>query len=182
MIAKQETVAGQGAPLENMMDKFPEYKFVPSALMPLKRNDPAKYYYRIAWPLLLVYILPGVAYFAASSYARKKGHILTDIADYISTEKAGVGGGFAIFVKNRKFGLVNIYNQIIIPAEYDKLSWTSKGLLFAERNGKHLLLDSTGSKRTKEYDKLTWSDKKDILVAEKEGIQILVDIFGNELN
>ena len=183
LIANQETVSSPDVSMENMMDKFPEYKFIPSALAPLQRKDPAKYYYRNAWPLLLCWIIPGVLFFVISSQVKKKGQVLTDIADYISTSRTGVKWNYAIFARNRKFGLVNGINQIIIPAEYDKLWWASRqGFLFAEKEGKCLLFDRLGNKLTKEYDSLSWSDRKNILVAEKGGVKILVDVYGNELN
>lgn len=140
-------------PVENIMDRFSEYKFVPSSLAPMQRKDPARHLRISAWFGLIAYIVPGIICFVFSSQAKKKGNVLTDIADYISTSKTGVKkgygifiGNYAIFAKNNKMGMVNGINQIIIPAEYDKLSWSEhKDVLRAELDGRSFLIDIHGN-------------------------------------
>ena len=99
-------------PKETIMEKYPEYKFMP------------------------VSICNGV-----------RG--LVEFADYVCTNYV-----YTMFVKNRKFGVMEnggLFSgyKVIIPAEYDKL---------------------------------TWKKRNNILIAEKDGKQFLIDIYGNILN
>lgn len=60
------------------------------------------------------------------------------IADYIQSKK-----GITIFVRNRKFGILNNRNhKVLVPAEYDKLSWLQmKKTLRAYKDGETYVID-----------------------------------------
>lgn len=67
-------------------------------------------------------------------------------ADYV--EKTWRFSKYIFFVKDRKFGLFDKV-EIVIPAEYDRLSWKEKGrILVAERNGETFLIDIFGNRLT----------------------------------
>lgn len=63
---------------------------------------------------------------------RRKHSPIQSIADYISTNKmVGKRKNLIIFVKNRKFGVMKKgLNKIVIPAQFDMLSWETKVFLW----------------------------------------------------
>ena len=121
---------------------------------------------------------------------RKRRYPIRAVADYYATSKIGRRDNCRIVVKARKFGVIQQSAfgmeivKLLIPTEYDRMTWQTFQLLFAEKDGKTKLIDITGKKGTKEYDKLEWKDEKttDILVAENDGRRFLVDAYGNILS
>ena len=80
-------------------------------------------------------------------------------ADYLATNRKLLANSLRdtkqFFVKNRKFGLITtssrlkdaMSSKILIPAEYDKLSWKEKNrILVAEKNGETFLIDIFGNR------------------------------------
>ena len=73
-------------------------------------------------------------------------------------------------------------NKIVIPAQFDMLSWETKDFLMAKDNKMYFLIDKKGQRRTDAYDNLCWKEKGQILSAELNGQYFFVDIYGNRLS
>lgn len=117
------------------------------------------------------------------AYSCRRQTPIKAVADYVSTTGKGVNKGRPIFVKSRMFGVLKHgSSQVIVPAEYDKLTWATGKFLFGEINGKTLLVDTKGNRCTKPYDRLTWSEHEGVLRAEQGGRRFLIDVYDNELS
>lgn len=166
----------------SIMEKFPEYRFRPTSLMMEPRFVNTQLiggifslifgiclsvYLIITQPEseklfglipILVIVLPGILLLRYGLKLKQQKQQsrpspkLQEIADYVSCDRFySVQKPYAFFVINRKFGVLrlNINNEIIviIPAEYDKLTWKEKGnILIAEINGETFLIDIYGKR------------------------------------
>jgi len=124
----------------------------------------------------------GLCLFVTPLVFRKKLVPVQAVADYVSSSRKGKNKTMLIFVKDRRFGVLKEFNEVIVPAEYDKLTWQSKKYLFGEIDGKVLLVDTKGNRCTKPYDHLSWSEHKEVLRAELDGRSFLIDIYDNVLS
>ena len=197
---------------KTIIEMFPEYGFKPTSLLPgpaTKGKSYARVPILIGYFLLLAglvcfglmtyyyseeskyELVGGLGFFltwvgvmfllVAYSYRRKT--LVKAIADYVSTTGKGVNNGRPIFVKGRMFGVLKYrYSKVIVPAEYDKLTWATGKFLFGEINGKTLLVDTKGNRCTKPYDRLSWSEHEGVLWAEQGGRRFLIDVYDNELS
>ena len=84
---------------KTILEKFPEYKFRPVSMISSAKFNPSNWLIPIGLiPIYFPLLVLGIR-------AKKHGHALKDIADYISmSTKYGRRGARAIFVKDRKFG------------------------------------------------------------------------------
>lgn len=151
--------------------------------MELKREKSENLAENILLPIGIPLLYCGLICFALGCKYHKKYMPVKAVADYLSFSGKGKSKGMAIFVKDRKFGVLKTgFNEVVVPAEYDRLTWQSTKHLFGEVDGKILLVDAKGKQCTQPYDKLTWSSHKGVLLAELDGKDFLVDIYGNVLN
>lgn len=145
----------------------------------------------------------GICALSIGCVYRKKYMPIKAAADYVSYNKKGWqylppllvakvpgnGTGCVIFVKNRKFGVlkygVSIYHvKIVIPSEYDSLTWLTSQFLLAERNGKKMIVDLVHNSCTDGYDKLSPVNKNNsglLYEVEEGGRTFLIDVYGNKL-
>ena len=88
----------------------------------------------------------GLLFLLPMGYSARKTQSIKVVADYISTRKNGRQKMHVIFVKDRKFGVLNAnFNNVVVPPKYDKLSWTTnKDMLMAEKDGESFLIDIYG--------------------------------------
>lgn len=127
---------------ESIVEKFPEYGFTPVSLIPGASKHPA-IQLKIGLCLLPI-VFVSIPFIVMGVYAKKHGNALIDVADYIATEK--ICGFCRFFIKNKKFGVLGQCNSIIIPAEYDKLSWwKGNQILEAVKDGRRFLIDIKGN-------------------------------------
>lgn len=123
-----------------------------------------------------------MAFFAVVLVGSKSRKFIMAVADYFPMKRAGFRGKWVIFVKDRKFGLLKQgRTKIVIPAQYEKLSWQQGNILMGEELGKCFLIDRKGKRLTRNYDRLSWRDGI-TLEAVDNGRDFLIDIYGNELS
>lgn len=106
-------------------------------------EDPTGIYFGgISIPILVLFLILGVR--------KSPNYSLSKVADYIQKNPIFPmfqKFGFPIFVKKEKFGVLDGNTNIIIPAEYDKLSWKTKNkILIAEQNEETFLIDIKGNR------------------------------------
>lgn len=99
--------------------------------------------------------------------------------DYISESNTGRRGKRMIFVKNRKFGVSHTRSvKVVVPAQYDKLSWLNDDVLLGRENGKYLLIDKDGTPLTPQYDHITKNDETTLEAVDGEK-RFIIDFYGN---
>lgn len=72
-----------------------------------------------------------------------------------------------IYVKNSKYGVINLSGEIIIDAQYDSLEETKIGMFIAKKDNKYGMINiSKEEKIPFEYNSITYNEKADIYIAE----------------
>ena len=84
-----------------------------------------------------------------------------------------------IFTSNGKYGVMNLNGEVKISAEYDSLKESKSGLLIVNKAGKFGIIDILNIvKLEPTYISLTYNEKADIYIAEKE--DFINDIIDNQ--
>ena len=143
-------------PIVNVINLYPEYKFMPASMVTL--GPPFKnYFYTFVFGVLsLVAIGVGINFlgrtrtvddapicfaagvvfiilFSVFRYKCRRREIDPEVADYVQ----GKGSPYRYFVKNHKFGLLNVSTyKVQIPALYDEMRRKDKkGQIYVVRDG-----------------------------------------------
>lgn len=74
-----------------------------------------------------------------------------------------------IFVKNNKYGIMDVTGKTIIEAQYDKLEETKAGTFIAVKDGKYGIININKEEKLPfEYSSITYNEKADIYITEDE--------------
>ena len=160
--------------IDNIMDKYPLYNFVPTNLIYWKRPFTAKiisalsffvfiisflgllgsYYmlYRFIFFGFLMLITGTLSYRLNKKKPSKMMALLRKLADYIEdysytdVYKNKNPPKLKFFVKEGKFGLMDVANYTpFLPAKYDFLAWREKDkFLIAKQNNREFIIDIYG--------------------------------------
>ncbi len=86
-----------------------------------------------------------------------------------------------IFTQNNKYGVMGLAGDIKIEPEYDYLKETKTGIFIANKGGKFGVIDIQNAiKLELNYISMTYNEKADIYIAEKEGY--VNDIIDNQFS
>ncbi len=86
-----------------------------------------------------------------------------------------------VFKKGDKYGIMKTTGEVTIPAEYEELKEANSGLFISKQNGKYGVIDlEKANKVETKYVSITYYEKADIYVAEKE--DYTCDIIDNSFN
>lgn len=86
-----------------------------------------------------------------------------------------------IFIKDGKYGVMNVNGDIIIPAEYEEINEVKDSIFVAKKDGKYGVIDK--DKNTKiefKFSNITYNQKADIYLVEDENYN--TNIFDNGFN
>lgn len=90
-----------------------------------------------------------------------------EIRSILKTQDAGV-----IYVKDGKFGVMDLTGKVIIPAEYESLKEAKTENLIAKKGGKTGIIDMSQVEKVPfQYTDIVYYSKADIYVAEDENFQ-----------
>ena len=74
-----------------------------------------------------------------------------------------------IFVKNNKYGIMDVTGKTIIEAQYDKLEETKAGTFIAVKDGKYGIININKEEKLPfKYSSITYNEKADIYITEDE--------------
>lgn len=125
-----------------------------------------------------------ILFLISSKNSKRRIIFYNSVADYIPfSSQARTDTKYCVFVKNRKFGLLDRKKcEVTIPAQYDKLIYSLylKNLL-ANNNGCWFMIDKQGERLSNDYDSLTLRNDQ-LLDAVRNGKHYVIDIYGNELS
>lgn len=141
------------------------------------------YAYEYTWGVIILSIIVLLIFiFFLSVYKITNLPKVTEIADYIQN----VNSRNAFFVKNGKFGIVNMFNgEIVIKACFDQLKWfdDKKSFILSNRDNKLGLLAKHGKELIEpQYDTIKWYEEGNgVLRVEQNGQMFLIDIYNHRL-
>lgn len=81
----------------------------------------------------------------------------------------------AIYVKNNKYGIINLSGQITIEAQYDKLEETKLGTFIAKKGEKYGIINISNEEKIPfEYNSIVYNEKADIYILEDANLNSVV--------
>ena len=87
-----------------------------------------------------------------------------EIKQILATTESGI-----IYVKNNKYGLMDLEGNIKIKPEYDSLEETKTGILIAKQNNKYGIIDIENNEKIEfKYTSIIYNKKADMYIAEDE--------------
>ncbi len=154
---------------KNIMDLYPEYKFIPTNLEKWELNGICAvcvilsgcfiyaalalivvFFYDNNIPLLvsaIVFLCGLIPCFVVfkKNHPSKNAPKLSEIADYVQKPRS-TKTKYYFYIKDGKFGVLDVSKyKVQIPAQYDKLEWREKGrYLNAIKDSENIIIDING--------------------------------------
>lgn len=86
-----------------------------------------------------------------------------------------------IFVKDNKYGVMDVDAEIIVPAEYEKIKEAKDNIFIAKKDGKYGIVDTDKNEKVEfKYTNITYNNVADIYLAEDENYN--TNILDNQFN
>ena len=97
---------------------------------------------------------------------------IEEVSEILKNKENGI-----IFINSGKYGVMNLSGEITIPATYEDLKEGANGILIAKKENKYGIIDLNQEEKTPfEYNNITYNQKADIYIAEKDEINsVLID-------
>ena len=86
-----------------------------------------------------------------------------------------------IFVKDSKYGVMNVDAEVIVPAEYENIKEAKDNIFIAKKDGKYGIVDTDKNEKVEfKYTNITYNNVADIYLAEDENYN--TNILDNQFN